>query len=182
MGQLGGVLAAPVRRPRRRSFVAIAIAVLAVVAVAASLHEFTGARPIATLTDPDGHYVFSVAFSPDGQTLATGDAYDGSTYLWDVATQHQVAAVADPGGDQYGDEGVSSVASSPDGQTLATGDGGGGILAKGDAFLWNVATSRLITSVAGPGSSGVGSVAFSPDGQTLAAGDGDGSTYLWPAG
>jgi WD40 repeat protein len=127
------VLAAPVRRPRRRSFVAIAIAVLAVVAVvavAASLHEFTGARPIATLTDPDGHYVFSVAFSPDGQTLATGDGgggilAKGDAFLWNVATSRLITSVAGPGS-----SGVGSVAFSPDGQTLAAGDG------DGSTYLW----------------------------------------------
>jgi WD40 repeat protein len=39
--------------------------------------------PIAALTDPGSKTVNLVAFSPDGQTLATADQ-DGRTYLWDV--------------------------------------------------------------------------------------------------
>jgi WD40 repeat protein len=36
---------------------------------------------VATLTDPGGKGVVSVAFSGDGKTLATGDT-SGSAYLW----------------------------------------------------------------------------------------------------
>src|SRR5262249_51330688 len=40
--------------------------------------------------------VLTIAFSPDGRTLATSGA-DGSIYLWDVATGHLVATHTDPG-------------------------------------------------------------------------------------
>ena len=39
-----------------------------------------------TLTTPGRPGAESVAFSPDGATLAVGD-YDGSTYLWKTANQ-----------------------------------------------------------------------------------------------
>jgi WD40 repeat protein len=35
----------------------------------------------AALADPGSVGVYSVAFSPDGMTLATSD-YDGGIYLW----------------------------------------------------------------------------------------------------
>src|SRR5947209_4969541 len=55
--------------------------------------------------------VFSVAFSPDGKTLAAG-GWDGSIRLWDVATSKELRQFV-------GHKGwVKSVAFSPDGRTL----------------------------------------------------------------
>ena len=70
----------------------------------------------ATLTDPGSKGVESVAFSPDGKTLAVGD-FNGRTYLWNVATGKLAATLTDPGS-----KGVKTVAFSPDGKTLAAGD------------------------------------------------------------
>jgi Novel STAND NTPase 1/WD domain, G-beta repeat len=56
----------------------------------------------------------SVAFSPDGQTLASGSR-DNTIKLWEVASGRERATLSG-----HGDE-VSSVAFSPDGQTLASG-------------------------------------------------------------
>ncbi|CAD5955541.1 putative WD repeat-containing protein alr2800 [Planktothrix rubescens] len=70
---------------------------------------------VATLT---GHssQVISVAFSPDGQTLASG-SWDNTIKLWDVQSQRQIATFT--GHSKY----VYSVAFSPDGRTLASGSG-----------------------------------------------------------
>ena len=132
------------------------------------------------LTDPRSDGVLSVAFSPDGTTLATGDTR--STYLWSLATRKVVATLRDPSGLS-----VDSVAFSPDGTVLATGD------TDGSTYLWSLATRKVTATLTGPGSNRyVTSVAFSPNGSTLAVGyytggvlaDGtavsnDGSTYLW---
>jgi WD40 repeat protein len=59
--------------------------------------------------------VLSVAFSPDGRSLASS-SWDDSVRLWDVASQRQVGS---PLTGHTND--VLSVAFSPDGKTLASG-------------------------------------------------------------
>ena len=111
--------------------------------------------------------VLSVAFSPDGQTLASGSR-DDTVRLWDVATGTLQQTLTYTGS-------VSSVAFSPDGQTLASGVDGW----TGTIYLWDVATGVLqYTLLAHKG--GLSSVAFSPDGRTLASvGGWDALVSLW---
>jgi len=68
---------------------------------------------VATLT---GHSndVWSVAFSPDGRTLASGSG-DETIKLWDVQRQREIATLTGHSREVY------SVAFSPDGRTLASG-------------------------------------------------------------
>ena len=109
--------------------------------------------------------VNSVAFSPDGNTLASG-SYDETIKLWDVATGTLKATL----------EGHTSwvyrVAFSPDGNTLASGSYDETIK------LWDVATGSLKSTLEGH-TSWVYSVAFSPDGNTLASGSYDETIKLW---
>ena len=107
--------------------------------------------------------VHSVAFSPDGHTLAVGDDA-GHIGLWDVTTERKTVSL---------DEGntVYSVAFSPDGHTLAAGDDAGNI------GLWDMTTGRKTASMQEVDT--VDSVAFSPDGHTLAAGDANGDIGVW---
>jgi WD40 repeat protein len=88
-------------------------------------------RPwIAALTAPGGA-VDSVASSPDGKTLATGNA-DGTVRLRDVATHRQIAALTGPTG------AVTSVAFSRNGETLATGSADHTVRLRDVAYLVNV--------------------------------------------
>jgi eukaryotic-like serine/threonine-protein kinase len=122
---------------------------------------------VSILHDPGSHGAQSVAFSPDGTTLAVGDA-DGDIYLWKLATGAHTA-LHDPGS-----KGVQAVAFARKGTVLAAGD------ANGSTYLWNWATgARVGTALHDSGSQGVQAVAFSPDGATLATGDADGDIYLW---
>ena len=95
-----------------------------------------------------------VAFSTDGQTLATA-GYDRDLRLWDVGTGELRASLR---GHSYR---LSAVAFTPDGKTLATGDEGGTVR------LWDLASGKPQTRWPGYSPSVV-ALAFSPDGKTLA--------------
>ena len=114
---------------------------------------------IATLQGAYECTVFSVSFSPDGTTLASG-SWDGTVKLWDVATGTNIATL------QGHSSGVSSVSFSPDGTTLASGS------SDDTVKLWDVATGTNIATLQGH-TNGVSSVSFSPDGTTLASGSWD---------
>jgi WD40 repeat protein/serine/threonine protein kinase len=108
--------------------------------------------------------VFTVAFSPDGKTLASGD-WDGNVKLWDVSTGQERASL--PGHQRW----VTRLAFTPDGKSLVSS--GGDACVK----LWDVATSEERASFPGPVHAR--SVAVSPDGRTLAAGWESGAVQLW---
>jgi serine/threonine protein kinase/WD40 repeat protein len=122
-----------------------------------------------TLVDLPTSNVTSVAFSPNGGTLAVGGK-NGRTYLWDIAARKLNATLTDPGG-----RGVNSVAfsTSPDGVILATAD------SNGRTYLWNIATRKVATTLTDPGHAGVNSIAFGPDGVNLVTVDSNGSATLW---
>jgi len=100
-------------------------------------------------------WVRSVAFSPDGQLLASGDGY-GIVELWDMATRRRVRTLSGRVGDG------NSVIFSPDGQLLASG-------AYKEINLYEVSTGELVRNFSGHPTA-VNSVAFSPDGELLASG------------
>ena len=118
-----------------------------------------------TLTaDSDTEYFDSLAFSPDGLTLAA--AGQGAViWLWDPATG-QLRRTFTSGTDW-----LDSLAFSRDGSTLAGIDGEDGV-----ARLWDPATGQLRRTLTADG--GIISLAFSPDGSTLATGEGDGRVRL----
>jgi WD40 repeat protein len=109
--------------------------------------------------------VQSLAYSPDGQTLASG-ILDNTIKLWNPKTGKLLQTIT--GHSYY----VNSLAYSPDGQTLASGS------ADNTIKLWNPRSGKLLRTLSGH-SGYVYSIAYSPDGQILASGSGDNTIKLW---
>jgi WD40 repeat protein len=111
-----------------------------------------------------------LAYSPDGQTLATGSS-DRRIKLWDARTDQEKVNLSGHSGFVY------SLAFSPDGRILVS-------VAGSEVKLWDVGTAQELMSLAGH-TGAVYCAAFSPDGQTLAtagaSANGKGEIKFWRA-
>src|ERR1039458_6579369 len=110
--------------------------------------------------------VESVAFSPDGRTLASGSK-DHTIKLWDVANGQLLRTL------QVHTDAVYSVAFSPDGHTLASGS------IDKTIKLRDAASGQLLRTLQDDSNSFY-SVAFSPDSRILSSGEFD-KINLWDA-
>jgi WD40 repeat protein len=114
-----------------------------------------------------------MAYSPDGQTLATGS--DQEVRLWDTKTE-QVKSIIKLWEGQFV---VSALAFSPDSLTLAAASWDSLIFAKsGVVELWDARTGKSKDSLGGFGAK-VYSLAYSRDGLTIATGSADKMVRLW---
>ncbi len=113
----------------------------------------------------EGHSngVLSVAFSPDGKTIASGSA-DNTIKLWNLEGKELRTLTGHSNG-------VWRVAFSPDGKTIAIGSDDNTIK------LCNLEGKELLTLTGHINE--VISVAFSPDGKTIASGSLDNTIKLW---
>ena len=128
------------------------------------LYDVPASHPLALLPSETG--VTSIAFSPEGTTIASGIEGFARIELWDVATGTQSADLA-------GHENIAnSVAFSPDGKTLASGSDDSTVR------LWDRDTGMNSVTFEGHANK-VSSVAFSPDGATVASGSHDERIILW---
>jgi len=164
----------PVTRGRQRHAALSVLRVCVVVLIAAtSANPQTnsavpisglGSEPVLVPQTAHSGPVMALAFSPDGQTLASG-AEDGLVAVWDLGTERMRQAFVGHAAP------VVSISFSPDGRVLASGALDGAVL------LWDVVTGDPYTAIPRQGT-GVWLVTFSPDGRVLASGQGH-TLKLW---
>jgi WD40 repeat protein/transcriptional regulator with XRE-family HTH domain len=107
--------------------------------------------------------VQQIAYSPDGQYLASAEA-DGGARIWSVASGQELSRLAH-------DDSVDAVAWSPDGRYLATGSD------DRTSRVWDARTGREMARLAHDDR--VFALAFSPDGRWLATATTDGTAHVW---
>jgi WD40 repeat protein len=108
----------------------------------------------------------SLAFSPDGQRIVTGDL-DHTVRWYETATGRLVAELTGHA------SGVSSVRFSPDGKRLITG----GLY--GDVIVWSTSDHQPLTKLPGYQGRGDFSVPISSDGRKIATARREGPVRLW---
>ncbi|MEU3912023.1 protein kinase [Streptomyces sp. NPDC029721] len=118
----------------------------------------------------------SVAFAPDGRTLATG-GIDTTVRLWNIGDPARITPATDLELPLYGHTApLSALAFSPDGSMLLTGSN------DHSARLWDVSRPPSAKALGQPLTGHtdiVETVAFSPDGRTVATGGLDHAVRLW---
>jgi tRNA A-37 threonylcarbamoyl transferase component Bud32 len=158
---------------RRPYLLALATAVAVLLLAAASMlagrslfgpGQQAGVRLRATLRGHEST-VWSVAFAPDGQTLATGSD-DTSVRLWDATTGREKAMLS---GNRSA---VFAVAFTHSGKLLISGGGDGTLQ------LWDVATRQGQGALPHRGGN-VRRLSISPDDRTLAVGSSGQGVELW---
>ena len=113
------------------------------------------------------NFVWSVAYNPDGKSIASG-SIDGTVQIWDAITGEEMVKL------RGHEEGVMSVAYSSDGTRIASGSVDGTVL------IWDAETGEEMVKLHGH-EEGVWSVAYSPDGTNIASGSIDGTVLIWDA-
>ncbi|KAF7973534.1 hypothetical protein HWV62_14968 [Athelia sp. TMB] len=117
----------------------------------------------------EGHAggIVSVAFSPNGQRIASG-SNNGPVHVWDTQTGALVA------GQFEGQTSiVTSVAFSPDGRRIASGSWGESIR------VWDAETGALVAGPFERHTNAITTMAFSPDGRRIASGSEDRFVRVW---
>jgi WD40 repeat protein/transposase-like protein len=128
--------------------------------------DWAGNRPVAPpLVHRAG--VSSVAFSPDGNTVASGSS-DGILHIWNWAVGTELCALEDHS------DWVSAVAWSGDGSRLVSAS------ADRTIRVWDIGGRRQFSCHRGHDGD-VFCASFSPDGRRIVSGSEDGTVRIWDA-
>lgn len=127
-------------------------------------------KPELVVQTGNTSHINAVAFSPDGNMLASGHS-DNTVKLWDVSSGKELKTLSSGKDPTLGS--VSSVAFSSDGKTLLALTSAG----YGQIKLWDIATGKMRTIAESIAL--ISSIALSPDGKTLAAGVRNGTVILF---
>ncbi len=120
--------------------------------------------PVGARLGPKVHGVGSVAFSPDGKSVAT--AIDNAVQVWEVPSGKAAGIALEHPGQ------VRSLAFSPDGKSIVTGCFDTAVR------VWDVATGKVVgEALKHPNV--VEAIAFSADGKRMATGCQDQRIHLW---
>jgi len=137
-----------------------------------TLHDikFTNSDLSRTVFSQTFGTTLSVAFSPNGEFLATGDT-EGEIRLWRIEDD-QLSSIF-----RSHDDWIWSIAFSPDGQTLATGSG------DRTAKIWDIGTGQCLRTLGELDqhqiNEEVALISFSTDGQALIIASRDGVFQWW---
>ncbi len=131
------------------------------------MHALEASRRMVAYFSGQAGPVTDVAYSPDGQTLASASA-DGTVALWDIRSGQRTRTLRGP------TDFVESAAFSPDGHELAAASLDGAV------YVWRVADGQPLRRLTSDGKP-VDSVAFNPSGTIVAGGSTDGRITLWAA-
>jgi len=123
-------------------------------------------KHIMTLAGHDAAPIWTLAFSPDGQTLASGGS-DRKVRFWDIVTGKCFKTLSGHQGS------VWSVAFSPDGKTLAS-------TSEDDSLkLWQIETEAEIATLPCVNPPVVNALAYRPDGNLVAASNQTEGIKIW---
>jgi RNA polymerase sigma factor (sigma-70 family) len=129
------------------------------------LWDLATSKEVQRLEGSPAGLIYSIAVSPDGKTLASGDYSDGSIRVWDLTTG-QLLHDLNIGGEQG--RGVMCLAFSHDGAILGAGEIKmySMTAAKSRVLLWETKTGKKLREFPAHEES-VTCLAFSPDDKTL---------------
>ncbi len=131
--------------------------------------DFSPTPPRRAITpSPISPPVTSLAFSPDGATLAVGTFRQ--VQLWDMASGRRARVLSGA------PDSVTALAFAPKGATLAAGTGEP--TRTGEVLLFDMATGRTVRRL-GQHTDVVYGLAYSPDGAELVTASGDRTLRLW---